>query len=271
MPSTSSHTMDEENELPLDDQEDNFQTVELNSGVQKPALTFEQDSSPPTIPLSSHLPTPISQSSEATPTAVSNNVHMLQSSGDRTQLQGRSGKKLSANAGIFREWSVQQYKVTKQVLSERLGGGLKTVDPELEHRLNSIRDTQRKYNQLISLSGQLQTHFQNVVETQRALAEHFAFLSIRCPELHTEFDCNAESQKKISRNGETLLSSLKFFISNLHTVSTKSIEDTLITAKNYETARVLFDAYRTDLEHATKAANTSQVRFVFVSVLGDCM
>ncbi|XP_041379065.1 arfaptin-2-like [Gigantopelta aegis] len=67
-----------------------------------------------------------------------------------------------------------------------------------------------------------------------------------------------ESQKKIAKNGETLLSSMKFFVSNVHTLSAKAMEDTLITAKAYETTRVLYDAYRSDLEAVQKAANTSQ-------------
>ena len=165
----------------------------------------------------------------------------------------------SSTGTNFKEWGMQQVKITRQVLSERFGRGLRTVDPELDKRLNSLKDTQRKYNHLISLAGQFEVHFLNVVETQKSLAEHFAFLSIREPELNTEFTFNSDSQKKIARNGETLLSSVTFFISNVRTVANRSIEDTLTTAKNYEATRVLFDAYRTEMEtlNRTAATNTS--------------
>lgn len=131
------------------------------------------------------------------------------------------------------------------------------MDPELEKRLNSIRDTQRKYQHLTSLASQFETHFVNVVETQKSLAEHFAFLSIRDKELTTEFTFNSDAQKKIARNGETLLSSVKFFIANVRTVASRSIEDTLTTAKNYETTRVLYDAHRTELEVLQRTASSN--------------
>jgi hypothetical protein len=41
---------------------------------------------------------------------------------------------------------------------------------------------------------------------------------------------------------------LNFFIANLNTLCNKTIEDTLITIRQYELARLEFDAYRCDLE-----------------------
>ena len=254
-------TFEEEDEQQQHDLTAKLTTVELNSGEQSPVLRFHQEeeeaeqqqngegsSNPPATADTNCSP------SVDTPQVVATSV-------DGTQLQARGNvtKVLTSTTSNIKEWSFFQYKVTKQVLSERFGKSLRTVDASLESRLEAIKDTQRKYQHLMSLSGQLQVHMEKVVETQKALAEHFAFLSVRCPELDAEFEFNSDTHKKIARNGDTLVSSLQFFISNLYTLSSKSIEDTLTTAKQYETTRILFDAYRSDLEAVTKAAKTSQV------------
>ncbi|XP_039221521.1 arfaptin-1 isoform X4 [Crotalus tigris] len=63
-----------------------------------------------------------------------------------------------------------------------------------------------------------------------------------------EFGYNADTQKLLAKNGETLLSAINFFIASVNTLVNKTIEDTLLTVKQYESARIEYDAYRTDLE-----------------------
>lgn len=241
-------------ELPRENGErDGLETVDLSPPRLRPVLAFQNDEEEDSGSETGY--TPPSSATDPPPPEAS---FVNQPTG--THLQGRQARTLSETTSSIREWSVQHMKVTRQFLSERFGRGLKTVDPQLDDRLGKLRDMQRKYNHLTSLMGHLQSHFQNVVDTQQSLAEHFAFLSVRCPELHTEFVYNSEAQKKMAKNGTGLLSSMKFFVSNIHTLSAKAIEDTLSTAKSYESARVLFDAYRYDLENIQKASATSQVR-----------
>ncbi|XP_035306730.1 arfaptin-1 isoform X5 [Cricetulus griseus] len=63
-----------------------------------------------------------------------------------------------------------------------------------------------------------------------------------------EFGYNADTQKLLAKNGETLLGAINFFIASVNTLVNKTIEDTLMTVKQYENARIEYDAYRTDLE-----------------------
>ena len=158
----------------------------------------------------------------------------------------------------IKEWSSHQLKITKQLVQERFGHGLRTVDADLEHRIENLKDTQKKYTQLVTLTVQFQTHFLSMVDAQKSLAEHFAFLSVRAPELNTEFQFNSETQKVISRNGETLLDALKYFVANLQTIITKTMDDTLQTAKGYDSSRLAYDAYRVECENLQKQAATSQ-------------
>lgn len=154
----------------------------------------------------------------------------------------------------IRNWSISTYKCTKQLMYEKLGKTSRTVDSELESQIDLLRETQRKYCNILRLSRALSSHFYHVVQTQHQLGEAFSDLAQKSPELQEEFLYNSETQRNLTKNGETLLGALTFFISSVNTLCNKTIEDTLLTVKQYETARVEYDAYRTDLEVLTQAA-----------------
>ena len=104
-----------------------------------------------------------------------------------------------------RAWSVNTYKCTRQMLSEKLGKSSRTVDLELEAQIELLRDTKNKYDNILRLSRTLSNHFYQVVMTQRALGEAFAEQAQRSAELQDEFTYNCETQRALVRNGETLL------------------------------------------------------------------
>ncbi|XP_067221155.1 arfaptin-2a isoform X4 [Chanodichthys erythropterus] len=147
-----------------------------------------------------------------------------------------------------KKWSINTYKCTKQMFSERFGRGTKTVDLELEAQIDVLRETKLKYERILRLARELTNHFYNMVQTQQALGDTFADLSQKSPELQDEFGYNAETQRLLCKNGETLLGAINFFVSSINTLVNKTMEDTLMTIKMYENARLEFDAYRTDLE-----------------------
>ncbi|XP_016363299.1 arfaptin-2a isoform X3 [Sinocyclocheilus anshuiensis] len=148
----------------------------------------------------------------------------------------------------MKKWSINTYKCTKQMFSERFGRGSKTMDLELEAQIDVLRETKMKYECILRLARELTSHFYNMVQTQQALGDTFADLSQKSPELQDEFGYNAETQRLLCKNGETLLGAINFFVSSINTLVNKTMEDTLMTIKIYENARLEFDAYRTDLE-----------------------
>ena len=154
----------------------------------------------------------------------------------------------SAKVEALKKWTISAYKCTKQLVSERLGRRTKTVDEELEKQIASLRDTQRRYANLLKLARNLTQHFHSIIQTQKLLSESFMDLSMKAPELQEEFTQNGDLQKVLTKNGETLLNALGFFTTNLATLCNKTIEDTIQTVKAYESCRVEYDAYRTDLE-----------------------
>ncbi|XP_063059407.1 arfaptin-2b isoform X7 [Engraulis encrasicolus] len=149
---------------------------------------------------------------------------------------------------FMRKWGMNTYKCTKQMISERFGRGSRTVDLELEAQIEVLRDTKRKYENVLRLARALTNHFYSMVQTQHALGDTFADLSQKSPELRDEFGYNAETQKLLCKNGETLLGAINFFVSSINTLVNKTMEDTLLTIKKYEDARLEYDAYRADLE-----------------------
>ncbi|XP_055697724.1 arfaptin-2 [Phlebotomus papatasi] len=156
----------------------------------------------------------------------------------------------------IRNWSISTYKCTRQLMMEKLGKSTRTVDSELEAQIEQLRDTQRKYLSVLRLTRAMSSHFHHVVQTQHALAEAFSDLAQKSPELQEEFLYNSETQRNLTKNGEILLSALNFFISSVNTLCNKTIEDTLITIKQYETARIEYDAYRSDLESSKPEATS---------------
>ncbi|XP_036005416.1 arfaptin-2 isoform X1 [Fundulus heteroclitus] len=147
-----------------------------------------------------------------------------------------------------KKWGINTYKCTKQLFSEKFGRGSRTVDLELEAQIDVLRDTKSKYENVLRLATALITHFQSMVQTQQALGDTFTDLSQKSPELQDEFGYNAETQKLLCKNGEALLGAINFFVSSVNTLVNKTMEDTLMTIRLYENARLEFDAYRSDLE-----------------------
>eukprot|EP00795_Rhopilema_esculentum_P000628 gene628-10327_t len=154
----------------------------------------------------------------------------------------------SAKVEALKKWTISAYKCTKQLVSEKLGRRAKTVDEELEKRIESLRETQRKYANVLKLARQLTQNFHAIIQTQKLMAEDFMDLSMKAPELQDEFTQNGDLQKVLVKNGETLLNALGFFTTNLATLCNKTIEDTIQTVKAYESCRIEYDAYRSDME-----------------------
>ncbi|XP_067254012.1 arfaptin-2b isoform X1 [Chanodichthys erythropterus] len=175
------------------------------------------------------------------------NMHHTSSNSSMTAEEATKGIAVE-KFDIMKKWGLNTYKCTKQMISERFGRGSRTVDLELEAQIEVLRETKRKYENVLHLARALTNHFYSMVQTQHALGDTFADLSQKSPELRDEFGYNAETQKLLCKNGETLLGAINFFVSSINTLVNKTMEDTLMTIKMYENARLEFDAYRADLE-----------------------
>lgn len=200
----------------------------------------------------SHPPTTLHLHSATTPTSPAEDPSMITSPG--SSLNGSATSEFLKNGASkidsIKHWSISTYKCTRQIMLEKLGKTTRTVDTELEGSIEQLRETQRKYLSILRLTRAMSTHFFHMVQTQHALSESFSDLAQKSPELQEEFLYNAETQRNLTKNGELLLNALNFFCSSVNTLCNQTIDDTLITIRQYEQARIEFDAYKMDLEQS---------------------
>lgn len=162
----------------------------------------------------------------------------------------------------IKEWSVSTYKCTRQRVNEKLGKSPRTVDLELEGEIERLRETQRKYGLILKLSKDLTNQYVTLVQQQNSIYECFNELTVRenkspmndpneagqnTLNLSGDFRQNSEMMRNVAKNGEKLIVALRFFTSNLSTLVNKTIEDTMITIRNYEAARLEYDAEKNSL------------------------
>ena len=149
----------------------------------------------------------------------------------------------------LKSWSISRaFHINRQYLVEWVSTGTKTVDSELDEQISWLKEARTKYTDLLKLAKQMMQHFRSLTDSQRDLAAAFADLEMKSPELQYELNNNEETQRSLIKNGEILLGALSFFISNLTTLVHTTMEESIVTVKAYESARLEYDAYRTHLE-----------------------
>ncbi|KRY31024.1 Arfaptin-1 [Trichinella spiralis] len=140
----------------------------------------------------------------------------------------------------IKSWGCSTYKVVRQALAEKMGKSARTVDSGVEAKIDSLRSLQHQYSQLLALSRTLLGQLRPVQQTQMKLADQFATLA--------DVEPHIRLLREFAANGEKLLAALKFFSSNINTLCNTTIEDTMLTVRHFEMARLEYDAYRNDLE-----------------------
>merc|ERR1711988_946306 len=71
----------------------------------------------------------------------------------------------------IKNWTISTYKCSRQALFEKLGKTSRTVDTELETQIETLRDTQRKYANILRLARALTSHFYHVIQTQVSISK----------------------------------------------------------------------------------------------------
>jgi hypothetical protein len=107
---------------------------------------------------------------------------------------------------FVKNWGKSTFKCTKQMLTERLGKANRTVDADLEAKIEHLAETKRKYEQILDISRRMTNQFYFFINSQKQLGDLFADLSHKNLDLQNEFRANSEVQKSLFKNGEVLLS-----------------------------------------------------------------
>ena len=183
----------------------------------------------------------------------------------------------------IKEWSITTFKCGKQLVNERLGKSQRTVDSVLESEIERLKDTQDRYRQILRTTDEMVNIYSSLIMKQQMLCDNFNELAMKenkqtadqpmsngnsgteppTLNLTCDFKQNAAMLKNLSKNGEKLILALKFFSSNLHTLVHKTIEDTMITIRCYEKARLEYDAEKNSVSNLLPAqavtANTEKL------------
>uniref|UniRef100_A0A8C6TSS6 AH domain-containing protein n=1 Tax=Neogobius melanostomus TaxID=47308 RepID=A0A8C6TSS6_9GOBI len=214
-----------------------------------------EDTAPTPLPESNNISNHTDKAHSPTDNSTSQITIETEASEDLPQMsnrpiviQGSNKNPASEKLQRVRTWSITKYKVTRQALAERLGRGSKTVDLDLEPRMELLKDDRQRYDHMTKLAQTLATQITQLSVTQKALGDVFADLSIKTPALHAQFGLNAKAQRYLSKSGDTLSEAVNSFTSDMNTLVNKTIEDTMFNAKQYEAVRIEYDAYRVDLE-----------------------
>lgn len=167
-------------------------------------------------------------------------------------------------------------------MNEKLGKCQRTIDSELETEIEKLRETQRRYSQILKVAKDMSSMYSSLVGQQIMLYETLSDLALRDktkaaqpPEppasantvtspsgeesnninlsLSSDFRQNADMLRIVAKNGEKLVLALRFFCSNLSTLVNKTIEDTIITIRSFEQARLEYDAERSSVANLLPA------------------
>lgn len=79
---------------------------------------------------------------------------------------------------------------TRQALSEKLGRGSRTVDLDLEPRLELLKDDRQRYDHVTKLAQTLANQLAQFTDTQKTLGDAFSDLSLKTPTLHVSLSCD---------------------------------------------------------------------------------
>lgn len=163
--------------------------------------------------------------------------------------------------GSFKEWSKSRLTYTKQLLSESFGYGTKTVDGEIEKQIHFLNESKLLCTSLIAKAKAVLTHMTAMNSAQKDLGQFLCEHSLK--DLSTykgEMMCNGEMYHDLHKHTDSYEGVLRMFISNLSTLNDKTLDDSLLSVKNYEACRVEYDAYRVEYEEAQKTSNETRVR-----------
>lgn len=117
----------------------------------------------------------------------------------------------------------------------------------LGNNLSSATTTSPKHAQQINNSGFNQHEFLPILK-------HIKSSNVNLGE---DFEINGVALNATIKNGEKLILALTNFCENVSTLIDKTIEDTLITVKQFESARLEYDAERNSLNFTSPSAQTS--------------
>ncbi|VDD80679.1 unnamed protein product [Mesocestoides corti] len=155
---------------------------------------------------------------------------------------------LPAKIENFKSWSTTAMKCTKQVIEEKLGTTSPTRDPHIEANIEEIKKMQTQYQEISNSVKKIASHLSAFSLLEQGLSSQLTIAGQSQPELFQEFARNADSQRIAAKSSSGYVAALESFYGGLDTFCKKTVPDTLDTIRQLEHSRLIYDAYRIELE-----------------------
>lgn len=156
----------------------------------------------------------------------------------------------------FKKWTVMQFRVTRQYVSERAGWSGRTVDLKLTERVAKIRSSRNVYEalafQAIRMHDTLLAMEKTHLEMAYLLSDMAALNSQMPAPLRPMMKCTSSAHLSVIGRNTMLVTALESFVSSISTLIQVAIDDTLAQVPNYKSVRLEYDAYRNKLERVKK-------------------
>lgn len=161
----------------------------------------------------------------------------------------------------LKEWSKSTFVYTKQLLSENFGFGTKTVDVDLERQIDMLEESKKACNSLHNHCQNISKSLAALTLAQKEFGMVLSEMSLKGTyDYKQEMACNGEMFKSLHKSNIALEGVINMFCDNMATLSNKTIEDCILSIRQYDAIRMEYDAYRVQYEESKKHANGNEAK-----------
>jgi archaellum component FlaC len=165
--------------------------------------------------------------------------------------------KIAEKVETIKNWTIKNFKTSKQSVLEKFGKVEKTTDVDMDNRISALNDLHNRYREILIAATAYSTHFNALNAAQKSLAESFYQLSLRESEMKERLNEQNETMRQFTQSADEFSKQLSYFVSSMETLCTKTIRDTLQTVDIYENARLEYDAHRHELTMMQQTAGVA--------------
>eukprot|EP01134_Creolimax_fragrantissima_P003609 CFRG3609T1 len=159
-------------------------------------------------------------------------------------------EKTTLNGGAPQGFFAKMRSATKQMIQTKLFHVEQTPDPEIENSIANFESNKKRYTDMMEAAKALHKDMLSATNHRQDLAQIMQELGTSVPstKLGSLYEKNTLALGTVSLESQLLLDQVANFIATMDTTITKIMEDTVVSIRMWEQARLNFDALREELE-----------------------
>eukprot|EP00041_Stephanoeca_diplocostata_P025102 m.650369 g.650369 ORF g.650369 m.650369 type:complete len:318 (+) comp22671_c0_seq3:382-1335(+) len=147
----------------------------------------------------------------------------------------------------------------RQQVAESMGTKNKTIDVELQNKIEVVKKGQNDMKVLGELVKQVAKTMAKLTEDQLALSACLQHLSEEHDDAQADFECHHRIQDVMSKNALCLIEAFKFFQEEIARFIKNELQPAWMQVNVYENTRVEYDACRLSFESLKSSAGTDSM------------